>query len=245
MNKKLKCIVSITNIMLEASHKSERVSQLLYNDRIEILGHESGNWIPVKSAYNGTLGWVLKGQFIEIDESEFNLKPLFISMPSKDESSMLNQIPGTLFYATEKPQSTYFNLVGNKIQDIEAILQIYMNSPYMWGGITPQGIDCSGLSKMLYRYLGIPLACYAAEQFNQGEILDFLQNAVCGDLAFFENEDHEISHVGILVNSSEIIHATEKAGYVVRDFIDQEGIVSKKTGERTHKLRLIKRILNG
>ena len=244
MNKKLKCIVSIANIMLEASHKSERVSQLLYNDRIEILGPESGNWIPIKSAYNGTLGWVLKGQFIEIDEIEFNLKPLSVYLPSQVENSNWNQIPGTFFYSQDHTPSTQLHLVGNKIQDIEAILQMYMNSPYMWGGITPQGIDCSGLSKMLYRYLGIPLACYAAEQFNQGEILDFIQNAACGDLAFFENEDHEITHVGILVNSSEIIHATEKAGYVVRDFIDQEGIISKKTGERTHKLRLIKRILN-
>ena len=244
MNKKLKCIVSIANIMLEATHKSERVSQLLYNDRVEVLGPESGNWIPIKSAYNGTLGWVLKGQFIEIDEIEFNLKPFSVYLPSQVEQSNWNQIPGTLFYSQDHTQSTQLHLVGNKIQDIEAILQMYMNSPYMWGGITPQGIDCSGLSKMLYRYLGIPLACYAAEQFNQGEILDFIQNAVCGDLAFFENEDHEITHVGILVNSSEIIHATEKSGYVVRDFIDQEGIISKKTGERTHKLRLIKRILN-
>lgn len=244
MNKKLKCIVSIANIMLEATHKSERVSQLLYNDRVEVLGPESGNWIPIKSAYNGTLGWVLNGQFIEIDEIEFNLKPFSVYLPSQIEHSNWNQIPGTLFYSQDHTQSTQLHLVGNKIQDIEAILQMYMNSPYMWGGITPQGIDCSGLSKMLYRYLGIPLACYAAEQFNQGEILDFIQNAVCGDLAFFENEDHEITHVGILVNSSEIIHATEKSGYVVRDFIDQEGIISKKTGERTHKLRLIKRILN-
>ncbi|HOZ51292.1 MAG TPA: NlpC/P60 family protein [Chitinophagaceae bacterium] len=244
MNKKLKCIVSIANIMLEATHKSERVSQLLYNDRVEVLGPESGNWIPIKSAYNGTLGWVLKGQFIEIDEIEFNLKPFSVYLPSQVEQSNWNQIPGTLFYSQDHTQSTQLQLVGNNIQDIEAILQMYMNSPYMWGGITPQGIDCSGLSKMLYRYLGIPLACYAAEQFNQGKILDFIQNAVCGDLAFFENDDHEISHVGILVNSSEIIHATEKAGYVVRDFIDQEGIISKKTGERTHKLRLIKRILN-
>jgi cell wall-associated NlpC family hydrolase len=74
-------------------------------------------------------------------------------------------------------------------------------------------------------------------------VLDFLQNAKCGDLAFFDDEDGNITHVGILLNESEIIHATESAGGVTIDDIDNAGIVSRLTGKRTHRLRVVKRIV--
>jgi cell wall-associated NlpC family hydrolase len=76
-----------------------------------------------------------------------------------------------------------------------------------------------------------------------GEILDFIQMAECGDLAFFENSEGEIKHVGVMLNSHEIIHASESNGRVMIDSIDQEGIINKITSKRTHHLRVIKRLL--
>jgi len=83
----------------------------------------------------------------------------------------------------------------------------------------------------------------ASAQILQGEVLDFLENANCGDLAFFENDASEINHVGILLNANEIIHASETNGKVAIDSMDNHGIVNKKTGKRTHSLRIIKRLL--
>ena len=78
----------------------------------------------------------------------------------------------------------------------------------------------------------------AQQQATQGELVGFLQEAHCGDLAFFDNEEGEIIHVGILLNANKIIHA---AGKVRIDKIDNEGIVDADTGQRTQRLRIIKR----
>jgi cell wall-associated NlpC family hydrolase len=128
-------------------------------------------------------------------------------------------------------------------ENILPIVLSYMHVPYVWGGRTHAGIDCSGFSAMLYKYFNIPLKHEATWQSQQGQVLDFLQNAKCGDLAFFDDEDGNITHVGILLNESEIIHATESAGGVTIDDIDNAGIVSRLTGKRTHRLRVVKRIV--
>jgi cell wall-associated NlpC family hydrolase len=81
----------------------------------------------------------------------------------------------------------------------------------------------------------------AYQQATQGEGIGFLQEANCGDLAFFDNEHGKITHVGILLDSSTIIHAS---GKVRIDSIDNVGIINSETGLRTHNLRVIKRMGN-
>lgn len=121
---------------------------------------------------------------------------------------------------------------------IKKIAFTFLNTPYLWGGRCVFGIDCSGFTQMVYKFFGIALLRDARQQATQGVTVDFLQQAVCGDLAFFDNAAGEIIHVGILLNSNEIIHAS---GKVQVDAIDNGGIISRATGQRTQKLRIIKR----
>ncbi|MEI9958410.1 MAG: NlpC/P60 family protein [Ferruginibacter sp.] len=108
----------------------------------------------------------------------------------------------------------------------------------MWGGRSTFGIDCSGFAQTVYKFLNIPLLRDAKLQVTEGEVVGFLQEVNCGDLAFFDDEEGEIVHVGILLNEKEIIHS---AGKVRIDKIDSQGILNVDTGLRTHQLRIIKR----
>ena len=125
--------------------------------------------------------------------------------------------------------------------DAKTIKQIaftFLNSTYLWGGKSVFGIDCSGFTQSVYKFLNIHLLRDAEQQATQGYLVGFLQQAHCGDLAFFDDEEGRIIHVGMLLNDHEIIHA---AGKVRIDKIDTEGIINADTGLRTQRLRIIKR----
>ncbi|WEK38153.1 MAG: C40 family peptidase [Candidatus Pseudobacter hemicellulosilyticus] len=121
---------------------------------------------------------------------------------------------------------------------IRVISNRLLNTPYLWGGRSIYGIDCSGFTQLVFRFFNKPLLRDAYLQATQGEPIGFLQEARCGDLAFFDNAEGRITHVGILLNEAQIIHAS---GKVRIDPIDNAGIVNGETGERTHQLRLLKR----
>jgi cell wall-associated NlpC family hydrolase len=115
---------------------------------------------------------------------------------------------------------------------------MFINTPYLWGGRSVFGADCSGFVQTAFRYLDIHLPRDAAHQALKGETVSLLQEARCGDLAFFDDPEGDIIHVGILLNEASIIHSY---GKVRVDAIDNEGIVNTETGNRTHRLRIIKR----
>tara|TARA_R100001480_G_scaffold124070_2_gene122503 strand:- start:76 stop:594 length:519 start_codon:yes stop_codon:yes gene_type:complete len=117
---------------------------------------------------------------------------------------------------------------------------IYLNTPYLWGGKTPFGIDCSGFTQMVYKLNGYKLKRDASEQATQGEALSFIEESEPGDLAFFDNNEGAITHVGIIMKDNYIIHAH---GKVRIDRIDHSGIFNYDVRAHTHKLRVIKRII--
>jgi cell wall-associated NlpC family hydrolase len=116
----------------------------------------------------------------------------------------------------------------------------YFNSPYLWGGRSPFGIDCSGFSQILYKMAGFPIPRNASEQSLIGENLSFLEESKPGDLAFFDNEEGNIIHVGIIWEKNKIIHSS---GMVRIDNIDQFGIYNVDTKRYSHKLRIMRRII--
>ena len=116
----------------------------------------------------------------------------------------------------------------------------FLNAPYLWGGRSLFGIDCSGLVQMAYKLKNIRLKRDASQQAEQGEAVASLEEAEPGDLAFFENEVGRICHVGILIDRQKILHCS---GRVRNDLIDQQGIFHNDLHEYTHKLKMIRRII--
>ena len=116
----------------------------------------------------------------------------------------------------------------------------FLNAPYLWGGRSFFGIDCSGFTQIIYKINGIKLPRDAYQQVECGEALDFVEEAKGGDLAFFENENGDIIHVGIMLDDQKIIHAH---GKVRIDELDSIGVFNKEQNKHTHKLRIIKRIV--
>jgi cell wall-associated NlpC family hydrolase len=121
---------------------------------------------------------------------------------------------------------------------IKQVAYKFLNTAYLWGGRSVFGIDCSGFSQVVYKFLNVCLPRDAWQQAEHGDIVKSLHEAVCGDLAFFDNEEGKITHVGIVLNPHEIIHSS---GKVRLDKLDKEGIVNLENKQRTHKLKVIKR----
>jgi cell wall-associated NlpC family hydrolase len=117
---------------------------------------------------------------------------------------------------------------------------MYLHSPYLWGGRTPFGIDCSGFTQMVYKLAGIKLKRDAWQQAEQGSLIHLVDEARQGDLAFFDNDEGRIIHVGIVLPNNKIIHAS---GKVRLDSLDHHGIFNQETKKYTHNLRLIKRFV--
>lgn len=249
------CCVPVSALRSEASHRSEMVSQQLFGECCIIIENAADNWIRIKCHYDDYEGWCQASHVVDIDEEHFgkpekeltpdwsNLldysgHPMFVPMGS----SLTALRNGRAFWRKSSihyPGKTW-NPAEAKL-NAKAVKQVaykYLNTPYLWGGKSVFGIDCSGYVQGVYKFFNIRLPRDAYQQIGYGEAVGFLQAAQCGDLAFFDNEDGKISHVGLLLNSNEIIHSS---GKVRIDKIDNQGIVNMESGVRTHTLRIIKR----
>src|SRR5262249_51238754 len=114
---------------------------------------------------------------------------------------------------------------------VEKLTEQWLNAPYLWGGRTIFGVDCSGFVQVNYKMMDIDLSRDAWQQAQQGRTVKRLKDVMCGDLAFFDDKE-EIVHVGILLGPERIIHAS---GKVRIDTIDKKGIINSDTGKRTHE----------
>lgn len=251
------CNLSIVPIRKEPIESSEMVSQLLFGEHFTIIEKDK-NWSKIKVAFDGYEGFIDNKQFTSISESEFqqlseqtqiysaNLVDFLVS-PTKElvTISIGSVLP---FYEnnTLKVKNDTFSYDGNVFSgslpktEILSKAFIYLNSPFLWGGKTPFGIDCSGFTQMVYKLCGYYLPRDASEQALQGEVLSFIEESEPGDLAFFDNAEGEIIHVGIILKDYNIIHAH---GKVRIDTLDHSGIFNAELQTHTHKLRVIKKMI--
>ncbi|MGA9324776.1 MAG: C40 family peptidase [Salegentibacter sp.] len=244
------CHLSIVPLRASASDQSEMVSQLLYGEHFKIL-EERANWSHIRTAFDGYESWVSNKQFLKTDEETYlrmNQEPLRLSADLleyiTDQNGQLMPVPmgavvnpSTVFgHIYEGVSVTGIKQKGNLINT--ALL--YLNTPYMWGGKSPFGIDCSGLTQMVYKMNGYSLKRNSAEQAKQGEPLSFIEESEPGDLAFFDDREGVINHVGIVMQDNYIIHVD---GKVRIDRIDHSGIFNAGLRRHTHQLRVIKKII--
>lgn len=248
------CNLAIVPLRFEPSDRSELTSQVLYGEVFTII-EQTDKWSKIILANDGYQGWIDNKQFVAINENQFLKVTNSLKLYSADlvdyltSNTTLLPIPlgselGALNFSDINTENISYNgSTTSGVQPKSNILAtafLYLNAPYLWGGKTPFGIDCSGFTQMVYRLNGYNIPRDASQQATIGEPLSFIEESEVGDLAFFDNDEGTIIHVGIIMENNYIIHAH---GKVRIDRLDHLGILNIDTGRHTHKLRVIKKII--
>lgn len=251
------CALSIVPGRLEPADTSEMVSQLLFGEVYRVID-ERKKWVKIRASHDGYESWIDRKQHLELRRDEFmdleKSPKVFtndlIALVSKEDSFfptvlgsvLLNPKEGSCSFANESFVYDGETLARDGISrnDLIETAFLYLNAPYLWGGRTAFGIDCSGFSQIVYRMCGVDLPRDASQQAEVGDRLSFIEEATPGDLAFFDNSEGRITHVGILLGDNKIIHAS---GKVRVDRIDHQGIFNDETRDYSHHLRLITRVI--
>ena len=248
------CNLSIVPLRAEASDRSEMVTQVLFGDAFEVL-KRTEKWSNIRLLSDQYEGWIDNKQYKEISEFQFNKiknSPKYfnadlIEYINNEKTLLTIPLGADLTFLQDKEINTDgFSFEGQTTtgkkskQNLLQTAFMYLNAPYLWGGKTPFGIDCSGFTQMVYRLNGHFIPRDASQQAKIGEALSFIEESEVGDLAFFDNEEGDIVHVGIIMENNYIIHAH---GNVRIDRLDHLGILNMDSGRHTHKLRVIKKII--
>jgi hypothetical protein len=250
------CDLNSIPLRLEASDTSEMVSQVLFGDHFTVL-EKKKQWLYIKLAFDGYQGWIDEKQVKEITldvfeslkDATFHFSTELINFATNEEKQLIPLSIGSIL--PNYSENTFS--INDKNYDFEGTVSesklsksnlvktafMYLNSPYLWGGKTPFGIDCSGFTQMVYKMNGFKLFRDASQQAKQGDVLSFIEESEAGDLAFFDNNEGRIIHVGIILPNNYIIHAS---GKVRLDRLDQSGIYNEELNKHTHQLRIIKKM---
>lgn len=236
------CAQTYIPIRLSPSHQSEQVSQLIYGESAEVVEKQNG-WFNIITHFDRYEGWVEEKAVLIIDNpsGNFNLLAGFSRLIKTNNESIWLSTGSVLNPELLTSKDDFIVQVNPELntEDIIAVSEQFLGTPYLWGGRTLMGIDCSGLVQVTFKAIGKKLPRDASQQVEFGNNVPFLEHSQPGDLAFFDNAEGEISHVGIIKDQGTLIHAS---GSVRMDKIDQQGIYNTELEQYTHKLRVVKRI---
>jgi hypothetical protein len=246
------CNLAIAPLRAEPAERSEQVSEVLFGEVFEVLEWQE-HWVKIVTAYDNYTGWIARLQFIMLGHMAYkNLtqhtprlthRPVTQAWKKSDNSILYLPIGSSLaFLEGDHCRIGNDNLaIIGEIGESNNLLhtaRLFLNAPYLWGGRTHFGIDCSGFTQAVFKLHDIKIDRDASQQAKQGRAVDSLANAQLGDLAFFENKDARITHVGIMIDNKHIIHAS---GKVKIDSIDEKGIYSEEQKRYTHQFTCLKR----
>lgn len=253
------CLLSVVPCRKEPSSLSEMVTQLLFGETYMIL-EDKEDWLYVETIYDNYKCWISSKQHHSISEKDFkNLNTSIVSSELVQViSNKENQIVFPISIGSTLPNYSNNQMsVGNhvftfdgsvsnteikkNINDLKQTAFLFLNAPYLWGGKNPFGIDCSGFTQLIFKLNGYKIPRDASQQVELGIPLSFVEEAQSGDLAFFDNEEGNIVHVGMVIDNQQIIHAS---GSVRIDKFDHYGIFNSDTKKYSHMLRVIKNVIS-
>ncbi len=243
------------------SDRSEMLSQILFGESFEIIA-KRGEWLRIKMPEDNYEGWVVKDAVSIISENDFlrlqnNKKVFFEDLQTvliRNNNDKILVPIGSVFPNFKQGESVFTinnnhykfeKSIGEEVVTVdkrEMIINIakkLLNCPYLWGGRTAWGIDCSGFTQLLYRIAGVNIPRDSNQQVHFGNTINFTTDAKSGDLIFFDDDEGNIVHVGVYMGSGQIIHASTK---VRIDIVDHQGIYNREIKRYTHNLRVIKSI---
>src|SRR5262245_59304972 len=211
-------------------------------------------WIRIQTVPDNYEGWIRSNMIAEVEESlllgsfvtaallnTIKIGEMTMHVPIGSTLPGFRNNEGTVGMFKYKFEGPFINRneVKSNCEQVTHLTRQWLNAPYLWGGRTPLGVDCSGFVQVIFKMMGIDLLRDARLQADQGMKIKKLQEAQCGDAAFFRNHKRKITHVGILLSPTRIIHAS---GKVRIDAIDEKGIINLDTGKRTHSLVALRKL---
>ncbi|MBN1185927.1 MAG: C40 family peptidase [Bacteroidales bacterium] len=249
-------LLSIVPIRKSPSDISEMVSQLLFGETCRIV-KEDKNWLGIVTNYDDYSGWIDKKMVTLTEDGNFNMdskmivkQPLLYIINDKTNSGQWITAGSELYNVSEDYTSFSIGPYSYKIKEFSNITKVsvkniikdalnYINAPYMWGGKTIFGIDCSGFTQMVFKINNDKLPRDSRDQYDVLSNEIQLQDAQPGDIAFFSKNGQSISHVGLIMSPDKIIHAS---GCVRIDALDAKGIYNSELQRYTHNLLAVKKM---
>ncbi|MZP56660.1 MAG: SH3 domain-containing protein [Bacteroidales bacterium] len=235
------------------THRSEMLSQVLFGEKYKILD-QVDHWLKIETEFDNFTGWIDRNHLqhaLAVDDTPGYVLNRSLLCFKSDRTKMILEagceiynpdpdkscfMAGDNLYTTGNDfNSSYFSSTDS----VSDTAMRFINSPYIWGGRIPSGIDCSGLTQLVYKIHGRKLPRNSWQQAETGEDVAFINDTKPGDLVFFDNERGKISHVGMIISRGLVIHAS---GRVRIDQIDHQGIYKQEIGTYSHHLRMIRRV---